>query len=257
MWTKVYRPDLTDKELAARAAASRGFRAIHPLPPRVPSPPLNEPAVPIPPQPPRSVRTVVVVACGLILLTSLPLAVIAGLLPQIRSDEKPALALMGFEIVVAVAAVLGVLWGRPSRGAPDLGPALGLACIAGTILAASALGWQGANRNLAGHSLTPLLIFRAAFALGMLAMAGLLVLGRDRRSWPMALRGLALLAPVVLIAGAILYPTTRAMIERLMGNTIIAFTLTTLGFLGASVLIALGGHCLIRAFEFGRADGPR
>jgi hypothetical protein len=192
---------------------------------------------------------------ALVLLSSAPLVVLAGGLPRFFHGEKPALALMGFEIVISVAAVLGIAWGKPrAREIPDSGPALGLACIAGTILLASALGWQGANRNLAGHSLTPLLGARTIISLAMLAASAGLVLNRDRRSWRLFALGVALIVPVAGLAAAMVLPAARGAIDRLMSHTFLAFTLATIGFVGCAVLLAVGGHCVIRAFEMGRPD---
>ncbi len=185
--------------------------------------------------------------------SAVPIALAAGLLPYLKQDEKPALTLMGFEVVASVAGVLGVRWSRAGRN--DEGPALGLACIAGTILIASALGWQGASRNLAGHSLTPLLAFRALASLSMLALAAGLVLVRERRAWLLAIRGVLLLLPVVVLAGSVLYAPARDLLTRLASGTV-GFALALLAFLLAAVLLAIGGHCIIRAFELGR-PGPK
>ncbi len=202
-------------------------------------------------------RLTVIALCAVVLASSFPLALYAGLLPHFKPDERPAMALMGFEIVVSVTSVLGLIWSRGPRSPRanrDSGPALGLACLAGTILIASALGWQSTNRNIAGHSLTPLLGVRILISLVMLAAAAIMVLKRNRASWRLVFLGVAMLAPVVLLAAVFLYSKTRLMIDHMMTNTIAAIALATIGFLGSVLLISFGGHCLIRAFELGRTD---
>lgn len=203
---------------------------------------------------PKPIRILCIVLCAITALSAVPLAVSAAILPRLVPDQRPALALVGFELVVLVAAVLGILIGR---GRYAQAPALALACVGGTILASSALGWKSANRVLAGFSLDPVLAFRALAGLFMLAAAALIVLVRDKRSFKSLAKGLALLAPVALVAAALLYGPTRSAIERALAiHTMVEIAAAVFGFLILAVLVATGGHCIIRAFEFGRLDAP-
>lgn len=199
---------------------------------------------------PTIVRRAALALSLLTLATSIPLAAAAGLLPQIKPGEPRLLALMGFEIVVTVAAILGVLFGLGRYAA---GPAVALACVSGTILLGSALGWLGANRNIAGVTLTPLLALRVLIALALAAAGGLIVLRRAPGSFALLFKGLAALAPLVLAAGAFAHSPTRIAIgNAVTGGTVVTFAIAVFGFLIGGVLLAIGGHCVIRAFELGR-----
>ena len=63
------------------------------------------------------------------------------------------------------------------------------------------MGWQGAGRQLLGHSLLPLLGGRAAAAMVIGAVGAWSVLMRDRRSWKYAIIGGACGAGVMVIVG--------------------------------------------------------
>lgn len=205
---------------------------------------------------PRWVRALAVIVGVVTVATAGPLAVTAGLLPRLRPGEPPQLAFMGFELVATVAGLLLIIFGL---GRFRVGPAMALVCLAGTILAASALGWQAASRNLVGRSLTPLLGVRAGTSLVVLAAAAWLVLSRDRRALLVFAKGLITTLAALAITGAFLYGPTRAMIQRVMDlHTMVAFAVAIFSFLIVCVLLAIGGHLIIRAFELGRLeDKPR
>src|SRR5579862_2091732 len=94
-------------------------------------------------------RLLVLAVSFAVLLSTVLLASLSVVAPLLVRDQRPSWALFGFEVVTGVAATIGILMGR---GRFADGPGLGLACVAGTILIASGLGWQGAGRQLLGVS---------------------------------------------------------------------------------------------------------
>jgi hypothetical protein len=182
-----------------------------------------------------------------ILISAVIGAGLAMLLPLFVSDQRAALGLFGFEIVAIVAAVLGILL---ARGRFAESPGMALACIGGTVLLSSALGWQAAGRQLGGMTLTPFLALRGLAAIALLAAAAFCTLRLEPRSWRPAIVGAALGAPVPLAAAAYLYGPSRRMIEAIVGDSPL---LLTLGAIGAVVvlggLLAASVHLIISAFE--------
>lgn len=201
---------------------------------------------------PRGARAVVLVLSVLTLLTAAVGAGVAAAVPLIQPGQRPSLALLGGEVVVLVAAVFGVLWGR---GRFADAPALGLACVSGTVLLASALGWQGAGRVVAGWSLTPLLGFRALVSVAIAAVGAWLVLSRDPRSWGHLARAAMCLGPLVIAGVLYALPRTRGPIVSAIGaSTLASFAVVIFGSLLAAVLVSAGAHQVIRAFERGQTQ---
>src|SRR4051812_22602063 len=169
------------------------------------------------------------------------------------AGEKVSWVLAGFEGVVLVAAVLGILFGRGRFGEA---PGLALACIAGTILVASVVGWQGAARSLMGVSLTPLVAARAVAAATLGALAAYCVLSREPLALRRAFLGAALALPGVLVLGASFTGPGRRLLDAALGqNPVQQVLVTTVGALALGGLFAAGAHQLIRAFEMGRRPG--
>jgi hypothetical protein len=202
---------------------------------------------------PKQVRVLTLVVGASVLLSALLGAALAVLLPYFVEGQRTALALFGFEVVVAVAGTLGVLLGLGRmRGSPGMA----LACVGGTILVGSALGWQGAGRSLADVSLTPLLALRAAAALLLMASAGLVVLMRDRAAIRPAVLGAVLGAPVVLAAAAFALPAGRRTIEGLLSGPV-ETSLAIMALLVLAGLLAASVHLIIGAFDLAVGDDPR
>jgi hypothetical protein len=202
----------------------------------------------------RPVRWLVLVVSVLVAASAAVGAVLAACLPLVVAGEQPRWAMFGFEVVCLVAAVLGVL---TSLGKFEAGPGLALACVAGTILVASVLGWQAAGRQMGGVALWPVLGARVA-ATVVLAIAGAwAVLTRRPGAVATAMRGALLIAPVAVGALAIVHPAGRRMVGSVLGaSPAVEFLAVSIGFLIATVLLAAGGHLIVRAFEMGRAPGP-
>ncbi len=203
---------------------------------------------PIPPLP----RLLVLLVSLAVLCSAVLLAGLAAGAPLLARDQRPSWALFGFEAVVAVAAVLGVLMGR---GRYSDGPGLGLACVAGTILVGSALGWAGAGKVLLGVSLKPVLGGRALASLAIASVGAWCVLARNPRSIRLALFGAILIAPIVLGVGAAMTPAGRRLLDKAMAASPgTQFIGAVGGFTVVAVLLSAGTHLLIRAFEMGRPD---
>jgi hypothetical protein len=128
---------------------------------------------------PQWARMLVVVTCLAVLASALAAAVLSLAAPMLAKDQRTNWALFGFELVIMVACAQGVLFGR---GRFAQGPGLALACIGGTILVASALGWKGSAKQVAGFSLTPLLGARFLAVMVIGGCGAWCVLSRDRRS---------------------------------------------------------------------------
>jgi hypothetical protein len=178
---------------------------------------------------------------------------LAVLLPLFVESQRTALALFGFEVVVAVASALGVLLGL---GRLRQSPGMALACIAGTILMGSAFGWQGAGFMLADVSLTPLLGLRAAASLVLGCAAAVVVLIRDRASVRSAIVGGLLGMPVLLALAGAVHPSGRRMLDSLMSEGGAFQTL-----IAGTVLLVLGGllaasvHMIMGAFDRALGEG--
>lgn len=187
------------------------------------------------------------VVCGAVLLSALaagPAALMMG--------AKPVWGMFGFEVVIAISAAMGLfVHGRLFRD----GPALGVLCIAGAVLAGSGLGYLslgGGLRNgqLGAVSMLPFLGARVltAGALGLLA-AGI-VLSRDPGRWSTAVRGVLLLTPPVAVCGlwwvGVLDPVVSAV--GAMPGVFRALILLVVGLAGGTLLCA-GLHVVISAFE--------
>ncbi|MFO0860425.1 MAG: hypothetical protein U0570_07705 [Phycisphaerales bacterium] len=98
----------------------------------------------------------------------------------------PPWTLVGFEVLTLLAAGFGF---AVSRGRFSDGQGLAIACVAGTVLAASILGYLGATGQIGDWKLHTWLLARGllAFALGLVAAWA--VLRRTPGAGPLALRG--------------------------------------------------------------------
>lgn len=154
--------------------------------------------------------------------------------------------MLGFEVVIALACVFGVLVGIGRFGS---GPAIALACVAGTIGIGSLLGYLGAGRRLGGVDLTPFLFGRGAAAGAIAMIAAVIVLKRDaRRSVPSLVRGLAFAAALAgfLAAAYWIRPQVFAYGPLAKAAMVIVSGIVGLGLLAAAV------HYTIKAFEHGK-----
>lgn len=207
------------------------------------------------PPPPKLVRLSAGLVSAAVLLSALVAGFAAACAPWLAEGQKPAWAMFGFEVVIAFAAVIGVLL---SLGKFRDGPALALACVAAAVFTGSVLGFLGANREIAGYSLRWFLLARvgAAAVLGAGAVACVLV--RDRRSLPTLLKAGVLMAPVVAVAAMAVTPAGSRLASPLLeAGAAIRVPVFVLGSLVLCGLFAASVHLGIRAFELGRPTPER
>ncbi len=165
--------------------------------------------------------------------------------------SKPIWILFGFEVVVASACVIGLLWlWRRPVGSPGLG----LACLGGSIAASTFLSWL-AVRNVpiampqAGVIVLTWLATRVGAGALLCLIGAADVVHRDARSRGYLLKsaiagvGLAVLVGVLSIGGV-----RRAVLD-MPGWA--GFATASFFFILLCVLISAAGHCAIRAFECG------
>jgi hypothetical protein len=185
-------------------------------------------------------------ACGAlsgILLAS----ALTGFFAAWRIPPKPGWAMMGFEAVITVSGVYGILL---SRGRFSATPALTLACIAGATFVGSVLGYVGVQKKLAEHSLSPFLLGRIGIAAAFVAMSVGVAIGPSREGWKLLIRGVLALVPLIGIVAWYHYARLAPLLAggegaveilRLAGLTIVAVAA------GACICAAI--HWTIRSFE--------
>ena len=204
----------------------------------------------LPPPIPAALRAVVLVVSLIVAVSAAAGAFFAVAQPSLAAGQRVSWTLMGFELVILISAGIGIL---AARGRYREGPALALACVAGTILLGSAMGWQGAGRQLVGVSLTPFLAARALASATLGAIAAWAVLSRNGRSWRPLVLGLMCGVPVLAGSAALLVPAVRRPLETALATSP-AFQLSAalVGYFAATVLLSACVHLIVRAFELGR-----
>jgi len=166
------------------------------------------------------------------------------------TQTPPAWFFFSFELVVVLASGFLIALGA---GKVRQGPALTLLCCAGAVGAGSLLGGKATGQQIAGHSVTWLVAFRAgAAAVMLLAAAAELALRDPRRTLPRIGWGVALAVPLVGLLG--LYATGR--LQTTLGTVganspVLAFGLWLLIGVIACALAAASGHLLITGFALG------
>lgn len=201
---------------------------------------------------PKLVMLTVALLSGAVGLSALAFGVASLLL-----GEKPYWMIFGFEIVTMVAAVIGVLF---ARGKFQEGQGMALACVAATFAVSAFLGWLSAQGQLQiKGSATPVgldgwLAARVGAALVIGALGAYAVLSRSPRSRPYLLWAMLTGGPVVVAMGAGF--VARGRLESMLQSMPAWLTTALAGILGITVVVLLSaaGHCLIRAFEMGRAE---
>lgn len=186
---------------------------------------------------------------GALFLSAIGLAV-----ASLVAGGTPVWALFGFEVVIAVAAVFGLL---TIRNAAWRSSAMVFVCIAGTVMVASVLGHIASRGRLDvasnpdGVSLRPMLAARLGASAVIGAAAVLIGLGRSPRAWSGFIKGSLLAAPflvslasVVLARSAVFDAFSRFSIGVKAGVGIAAV-------LVIGVSLCAGAHYIIRAFEVG------
>lgn len=156
-----------------------------------------------------------------------------------------------FELVVLVAAAYGWL---VSRGWYSDGRAMALLCAAGTVLVASYLGYLGCNGQLMGRSVKGALLVRVALAGGLGVASAASVLVRDaKQCLPLLFRGVLLLVPPLVVLAGYMRGVGRAQLDAMDGTA--RAGLMGLAMLMGGLMLAVGAHLVIRAFELGIRAG--
>ncbi len=209
------------------------------------------------PRLPAWVRGLAVVCSAAAVVSAVAVLVLAVM--NSRQGAKLPYDTLGFEVMIVVAGVFGVLTGL---GRYRTGPAVALACVAGTVAVGGLLGLLGSDapyhglprldvKRLAGVSMAPMRDAQLALAaLLALCAAGAVFSRRPKDSLRHAAMGVGLGVPVVLIAAG-MWAMRSAMGNwppALQGGVIVFGSLVVLGFLAASV------HMVVRAFEVGGQD---
>lgn len=193
----------------------------------------------------KMLRVVVGVLCVAIGLSAVALgtgAVVAG--------PNPKWPLFGMEVVTLVASLVGV---GMAMGRMKGAPALGLACVAGSIFVAAVLGYVGSNKQLelaegkGAIALRPLLLARLASVCVIACVAMYANLRRDGVATRTFWKGVAWALPLVLMGGA--YVALRSRVGG-MGEGALLAVACAAGLVGM-ISLSGAGHCFIRAFEMG------
>lgn len=192
------------------------------------------------------------VAVGLLSVVIGASAIAVALL-ALTANARPAWTLFGFEVVIAVSCWFGV---RVGRGAYRDAPGLALACVAGSVVVGSVLGYLSLNPpTLGGVGVRPFLGLRLLGGAALAGAGAACVLSRHPRSKALALKGVLLGAPVAAAAAVLIVPALRAGIAP-----VFQLGPTAQLALAAGAFVLLGGLLcasvdrLIRAFELGRPE---
>jgi hypothetical protein len=184
---------------------------------------------------PSVLRTLTLVLSGATALHTLSMAAFALL-----AISKPIWILLGFEVVVLVAAVIGIQIGR---GRFREGQGLSAICVAGTIAVSSFLAWLTTSKIAMPMPSAPTIIrmyilTRLAVGVWFAMLAAYVVLSRNRES-------------LMILGGLVKFQSQfEAWLSSTPGaiQTLVLLALFTL----CCTLISLCGHSVIRAFEMGR-----
>lgn len=197
---------------------------------------------------PRALRGVVLVVSSGVLLSAA-----TGMYVTLSADPSPQWGAFGYEIVIAVSAVFGVLLGlgRFRAGSGLCAGLVGLAWFVGT-----GMGRLPFHSSPRGVVADPWFVGRLAAAAVVACSGGLAVLARDARSWKRLIVGGMLLAPVVAfvvywfgMGGGWLGSTQSGALEVI--RTCVLFVVVLV--LGG--MFCFGADAVIRAFGYGVPAG--
>lgn len=186
------------------------------------------------------------------------LSAIGGIVLGVRGG---AWFLLAFEVVVLIAAFMGVLVGV---GRFRDAPALATLCVGGCVFIAAVLseptfvarvlqGSASAAQTIAGVNLRAWALGRIGAGACLIGIAGLMVLVRwPSRSLPFLIRGALLGAPVVASLGVLVVPSIRAGLIGLPLTAIVSIVIVAFFVLGA--LFSASVQNLILAFDVGIPD---
>lgn len=148
------------------------------------------------PPAPKSLLLLTGLLSGLVLLSAA-----ATLVASVAIPARPVWPLIGFEVLIVLAGVYGVL---AARGAFAEGPGLAHACVSGTIFAASVLGFLGSTGQIGEHGLRSWLLARVSLAVSIGLVGAWIVLRRTPGAALVALRGATYAAAALGFAGLLM-----------------------------------------------------
>lgn len=181
-----------------------------------------------------------------------------GVAVALFAIESPIWGMLSFELVILVASLLAALTGlgRFSEG-------FGLACavLGGCIAAAAVLGSLDAGTNLTAAAsdlarlVRPVLLARVGMGSLLACCGGVAVLSRRPSEWKRFLLGVVLTLPVVVLGLAAATGKLKALLATTGGgSSILGLSVMFFGGILSIVLLSVGGHLLITAFERCRED---
>lgn len=142
---------------------------------------------------PSGLRLAIAILSTLVLVSSIATVVIAWAVAG-----RPSWALLGFELLTAMAGAFGL---AAAAGRFSDGPGIALACVAGTVLASSIFGYLGTTGQIGDWKLHSWLIGRATIA-GLIGLvAAWVVLRRTPGASLLAARGAIYTAAAVGFVG--------------------------------------------------------
>jgi hypothetical protein len=196
---------------------------------------------------PKPFKLLVTVLSGAVLVCSVGAAILAA--------QQRGWTMVGFEVVVIVAAALGLLIGLARLSGST---AVGLVCAAGTIAAGSFVSDMTVQHRLAGHALWPLLAGRIAVATVLLVLAITAVLnGNPRKAWPAFIKGAVLGLPPFGLALLIALPRGRKLLAGFDGlGDFAKMAVVLIGFAVFTACLAASVQFIIAALELGSAGNP-
>ncbi len=174
---------------------------------------------------------------------------LAGIAAATLGTPQILWSTLGFSIIAAIAAAMGVLAGLGRFAA---GYGMAALCIGGTIAVAAGFSMLDLKPNLhANPTLARLLmpwvavqtIASAAIVLG----GAVAVLSRKKECRRLLLRGFMLLVPAGVLLAA-MWAALNAVPDDKNGS-VISLGILLVGGLIVGTLLSIGGHFLIRAFE--------
>ncbi|GMV27497.1 MAG: hypothetical protein AMXMBFR58_35280 [Phycisphaerae bacterium] len=184
---------------------------------------------------------------GLTALATIPLLFFAS--------SKPAWFLFGFEVIMPVPALLGLLYAGRRWSDPT---GLGLGCVAGTVFFGSILGVVSLPQQSLGSpdgpigqvSMLPWLAVRALAALGIAFCAVRTSIGTDRRRWRTLVWGLANSGVfLVLAAAAFKYRNSPFVTGQEESSAALRLAILGGGAVVMLITVCAGTHLVVRAFE--------
>ena len=208
-------------------------------------------------QPPAGLRRIIgglSALAGLVALAGFGL----GLSEIVGGQATPgAFWMVLFQLCAIVACAMGVLSGA---GRFTSGPAMTPLIVGGVLLVAATLSEPSLIRSgmprleVMGVPLRPLALTELVFALALGGLSLLVVLiPKPKKTLPMTLIGLALVAPAMAAAVSFLLPQVRGVMT---GWSPIVMTLVVVAVLSvAGVLLSVGSQFVIRAIEIGIDEG--